>query len=82
MSARKITIFCFGLLIAASSALAISPGSDLLIAGAARTNKWHSDLYINNAGTTTVSVMVYWLERDQPNPNPDSRSFSIVPTIR
>jgi len=79
MSARKITIFCFGLLIAASSALAISPGSDLLIAGAARTNNWHSDLYINNPGTAPVTVMVYWLERDQPNPNPTSRTFSIGP---
>jgi len=79
MSARKITTFCFGLLIAASSALAISPGADLLIAGAARTNKWHSDLYINNAGASSVSVIVYWLERDQANPMPASRSFTIGP---
>jgi hypothetical protein len=63
----------------ASSVLAIAPGDDLLIAGAARTNRWHSDLYINNAGTTTVSVDVLWLERDQANPNPESRTFSIGP---
>jgi hypothetical protein len=79
MNARKTLVSCLGLLLAASSAFAISPGNDLLIAGAARTNKWHSDLYINNAGTTTVSVTVYWLERDQPNPNPTSRSFNIGP---
>jgi hypothetical protein len=34
---------------------------------------------INNAGTTTVSVDVLWLERDQANPNPVSRTFSIGP---
>lgn len=79
MNARKTLVSCLGLLLAACSAFAISPGNDLLIAGAARTNKWHSDLYINNAGTTTVSVTVYWLERDQPNPNPTSRSFNIGP---
>ncbi len=79
MNARKTVVVCLGFLLAASSALAIAPGTDLLIAGAARTNKWHSDLYINNAGTTTVGVTVYWLERDQPNPNPTSRSFNIGP---
>ncbi len=79
MNARKTIIFCLGLLIAASTALAIAPSDDLLIAGAARTNKWHADLYINNAGLTTVSVDVLWLERDQANPNPTSQSFSIGP---
>jgi hypothetical protein len=79
MYARKTIVFCLGLLLAASSALAIAPGADLLIAGAARTNKWHADLYINNAGSTTVSVTVYWLERNQPNPNPTSHSFNIGP---
>ncbi len=79
MNARKTIVFCLGLLIAASTALAIAPSDDLLIAGAARTNKWHADLYINNAGPTTVSVSVYWLERDQANPMPDVRNFSIGP---
>ncbi|GAF84344.1 unnamed protein product, partial [marine sediment metagenome] len=70
---------CLGLMAFASSVLAIAPGDDLLIAGAARTNRWHSDLYINNAGATTVSVDVLWLERDQANLNPVSRTFSIGP---
>jgi hypothetical protein len=77
MNVRQTVVLSLGLLLAASSALAIAPGADLLIAGAARTNKWHSDLYINNAGSTTVGVTLYWLERDQPNPNPISRSFNI-----
>jgi len=79
MKTRKFLVLCLGVLITASTAFAIAPSDDLLIAGAARTNKWHSDLYINNAGATTVSVTVYWLERDQPNPNPESRSFNIGP---
>lgn len=77
MNARTAAVICAVLLLAASSALAIVPGDDLLIPGAARTNRWRTDLLINNAGTTTVSVDVLWLIRDQPNPNPASRSFSI-----
>lgn len=79
MKARNLAIVGLGVLLAASSAVAITPGDDLLIPGAARTNRWHTDLYINNAGATTVSVDVLWLVRDQPNPNPESRSFSIGP---
>lgn len=79
MNARKTIVICLGLVIAASTVQAIAPSNDLLIAGAARTNRWHSDLYINNAGATTVSVDVYWLERDQANPNPVSRSYNIGP---
>lgn len=79
MKAQNLAIVGLGVLLAASSAVAITPGDDLLIPGAARTNRWHTDLYINNAGATTVSVDVLWLVRDQPNPNPESRSFSIGP---
>jgi len=79
MNRRLLTLACLGLLVISPAVFAISPGNDLLIAGAARTNRWHSDLYINNAGATTVTVEVFWLERDQANPNPDSRTFSIGP---
>ena len=68
---------CFALL-AAPSALAISPGNDLLVAGAARTNRWTADLYIVNPGSTEVTVEVMWLERDQPNPDPVTRTFTIA----
>jgi ketosteroid isomerase-like protein len=64
-------------LLAASSVFAIDPGDDLLIAGAARTNRWIADLYINNPGATTVSVDVMWLERGQANPDPVTASFSV-----
>jgi len=79
MLTRKVALVFVTLVLATSAIFAIAPGDDLLIAGAARTNRWHSDLYINNAGTTTVSVDVLWLERDQANPNPVSRTFSIGP---
>jgi len=79
MNRRIFTLACLVLMVAAPTVLAISPGTDLLIAGAARTNRWHSDLLINNAGATTVSVEVFWLERDQANPTPDSRTFSVGP---
>ena len=79
MNRRILGIVCLGLMAVASPVLAIAPGDDLLIAGAARTNRWHSDLYINNAGSTTVSVDVLWLEQNQANPNPVSRTFSVGP---
>jgi hypothetical protein len=68
---------CFALL-TASSVLAISPSDDLLIAAAARTNRWIADLYIVNPGATSVTVDVMWLERDQANPTPQTETFTIL----
>jgi len=78
MKRSTIAFACLALMMA-SSAFAISPSDDLLIAGAARTNRWRSDLYINNAGASTVSVDVLWLEQEQANPNPVSRTFDVGP---
>lgn len=72
-----IALACFALL-TASSVFAISPSDDLLIAGAARTNRWTSDLYIVNPGATLVTVDVMWLERDQANPAPETRTFTVL----
>jgi hypothetical protein len=66
-------------LMAATTASAISPSDDLLIAGAARTNRWIGDLYINNPGATSVSVDVIWLNRDTQDPNPDPATYTIGP---
>ena len=52
---------------------------DLLIAGAARTATWRSDLLINNPGASAVLVDVYWLYRDTTNTNPAPVSFTIQP---
>jgi hypothetical protein len=74
---RLITVFaCFALL-TASSALAISPSDDLLIAAAARTSRWTADMYITNTGGTDVTVSVMWLERGQANPTPVTRTFEL-----
>jgi len=74
---RSIITFVFISLFAASSVLAISPSDDLLIAGAARTNRWRADLYINNPGATGVTVEVWWLNRDPNNTNPAPEAFSV-----
>jgi hypothetical protein len=74
---RSTITFVFLALFMASSALAISPGDDLLIAGAARTPSWTADLYINNPGATGVTVQVWWLNRDPSITNPAAESFSI-----
>jgi hypothetical protein len=74
---RSIITSVFLVLFAASSLLAISPSDDLLIAGAARTNRWTADLYLNNPGATGVTVEVWWLNRDPLLTNPSPESFSV-----
>jgi hypothetical protein len=77
---RKSTIALTLLtLLTASTIFAISPSDDLLIAGAARTNRWSADMYINNPGDTSVSVDVIWLNRDIQTPNPDPATYDIGP---
>ncbi|MCG6949727.1 MAG: hypothetical protein LJE93_12520 [Acidobacteria bacterium] len=77
MNRSALTVMCLAVLLAASQVGAISPSDDLLIAGAARTNRWIADLYINNPGDASVSVNVMWLERGQANPNPAFRNFNV-----
>jgi hypothetical protein len=74
---RSTITFVFLALFAASSVFAISPSDDLLIAGAARTNRWTADLYINNPGTSGVTVEVWWLNRDPLLTNPAPVSFPV-----
>ena len=77
MNYRKITTLFIGVLVVATSVWAITPGDDLLIAGAARVNGWQSDLYINNPGDSRVTVNVMWLIRNQANPTPTTKSYFI-----
>lgn len=74
---RSTITFVLVVLFAASSVLAISPSNDLLIAGAARTSAWTADLYINNAGSTGVTVELWWLNRDPSLTNPAPQSFAV-----
>ena len=79
MKHRMTTTLFVGLLAVAVSVPAITPSEDLLIAGAARSNRWRSDLYINNPGQSRVEVDVMWLIRDQANPDPTAKSYFVDP---
>ena len=81
MNRRIFTTLFVGLLAVALSVSAITPSDDLLIAGAARTNTWRSDLYINNPGQSRVVVNVMWLIRDQANPMPATEISARMPRI-
>jgi hypothetical protein len=66
------------------SLFAITSGTDLLVPAAARgagvgESTWVTDLYLLNPGDQTVSVEIFWLERNRANPSPVSRLFDIAP---
>ena len=58
---------------------ALSPGTDVLVPGAALVADWRTDLYILNPGEYTANVSVMLLIRDQANPSPESQDFVIPP---
>jgi hypothetical protein len=62
----------------ASSAGALSPGTDLVVPAAARTGQWITDLYLLNPGTQPAQVSVHWLVRGQANPEPASFSLELA----
>ncbi len=66
------------LMLAASSAIALSPGQEVIVPAAGRGAPWGTDLYIMNPGSSTVSVTVSWLVRGSNNANPDNFSISIM----
>lgn len=64
-------------------ALALNSGTDVLVPAAARGaglagSTWLTDLYVLNPGTESVSVTLYWLVRNQPNPSPTSETFTVL----
>jgi hypothetical protein len=67
---------CFGV---ASSAGALSPGTDLVVPAAARTGLWVTDLYLLNPGTQQAQVSIQWLVRGQANPEPASFELELAP---
>ncbi len=77
MNSWAVHLVVFFLLISATPSSAITPSDDLLIAGAARTNRWTADLYINNPGSTGVTVEVWWLNRDPGLTNPDPEAYNL-----
>ena len=58
---------------------AMTPGTDVLVPGAALVADWRTDLYILNPGAHTANVTVLLLVRDQANPAPESEDFVIPP---
>jgi hypothetical protein len=74
-----VYLVMFVLLLTAAPLAAIAPSNDLIVPGAARTRLWVDDLYISNPGERPVTVDVMWLVRDQSNPDPDSRTFTVDP---
>jgi hypothetical protein len=59
------------------SATALSPGTELLVPAAARTGPWTTDLYLLNLSDDTTEVVVEWLVRGQPNPDPATLELSL-----
>jgi hypothetical protein len=76
---RFISIATVLTVLASVPALALNPGTDVLVPAAGRAEPWRTDLYVMNPGSTTVSVTVSWLVRGQANPSPDSCTFSLGP---
>ena len=72
-------LLCLLVLSAAVPAFALTPGTDVLVPAAARVATWITDLYVMNPGDTSVNVTVYWLVRNQANPNPISISLVLQP---
>lgn len=67
----------------ATPGLALNSGTDLLVPAAARGaglagSTWLTDLYVLNPGAESVSVTLYWLVRNQPNPSPVSQTFTVL----
>jgi hypothetical protein len=74
---RRLLASTFLIALAAAPAVALSPGETVIVPAAGRGAPWGTDLYVMNPGSATVDVTIYWLVRDQANPNPASISFSL-----
>ena len=66
------TMVCGLMMLAAGSAMALTPATEIVVPAGARgagagSSVWQMDLYLLNPGSTPATVMVYWLERDQDN---------------
>ncbi len=73
------TVVALALVATAVPVFALNSGTDIIVPAAARVANWVTDLYIANPGDTTVTGTVYWLVKEQTNPNPTSITFEIGP---
>ncbi|MCP4895892.1 MAG: hypothetical protein GY906_02870 [bacterium] len=84
MRIRPIIFAILALTLLTQPLAAIQPGTDVFVPASARAtgqqqSQWIMDMYIFNPGSSTASVTVYWLLRNNPNTSPASRTFSIAP---
>jgi len=79
MNRRTGLVSLLIILATTATALALSPGTDILVGGAGRGGPWITDLYVLNPNATSVQVEIFWLVRDQANPNPQSVVFDLLP---
>ena len=79
MRTTILTLLFIAFVAAPFSAVALTPGTDVLVPAGARAGTWVTDLYIMNSGNQTATVTVYWLVRNQANPSPASETYSIAP---
>ncbi len=71
-------------LLSATAVLAGFPGSDVYVASVGRgsgigSSEWKTALWIGNPNPTAVNCKVFFLARDQANPNPPAFLVSVAP---
>lgn len=71
------TLVCLALITAALPAIALTPGTEVLVPAAGRGGGWVTDLYIMNPGTEAVTAGVGWLVRGQANETPTALDYTI-----
>ena len=72
------------LLLAAATAWAGMPGTDVWMPSLARTHgahssQWYATVWIHNPGTQTAQVTISYLVRDQSNPTPMAQMVTVDP---
>lgn len=77
---RKLVLAVIGVIAIAAPAMALNPGTDVLVPAAGRVNEFVTDMYVANPGAATTSVVVYWLERGADNSDlATSFTFDLLP---
>ncbi len=74
-----IAVVVLALVATAAPVFALNSGTDIIVPAAGRGAPWATDLYIANPGNESVTGSVFWLVRDQANPNPVSFDFTLAP---
>ena len=74
---RRFIVSLFVLILAAAPAVALHPGTEIVVPAAGRGNGaggslWITSLYVLNPNADAVDVSFGWLVRDRPNPNPQT----------